>query len=151
MSPVTELDPAECWRLLRGAPLGRVGLTTPMGPRIIPVNHRVHDEDILFRTAPASLLGTYAADSELAFEVDHVDEPARQGWSVVALGKARLVEDMDEVTEIWLRGDPQPWADGSRNVYLRLGVREISGRRVGGDLAPSAGPVSSLLASTFLG
>ena len=69
----------------------------------------------------------------------------------MALGKARLVEDMDEVTEIWLRGDPQPWADGSRNVYLRLGVREISGRRVGGDLTPSTGPVSSLLASTFLG
>jgi hypothetical protein len=151
MSPITELEPTECWKLLRGGQLGRVGISTPMGPRIIPVNYKVQDEDVLFRTAPASLLGTYAADSELAFEVDDIDERARQGWSVMAVGKARLVEDMDEITGIWLRGDPEPWADGSRNVYLRLVVREVTGRRVGGDVPAGSGPVTSMLTNAYLG
>lgn len=151
MSPITELDRRECLKLLRGGELGRVGVCTPIGPRIIPVNYKVHDGDIIFRTTPYSLLGTYAGDNELAFEIDHIDEPAREGWSVVALGKARLIDDLDEVTDIWLRGDPEPWAHGSRNVYLRLFVREVSGRKVGGDVPPRKGHVSSMLAHTYLG
>lgn len=151
MSPITELKQGKCWELLRGGRLGRVCFSTSMGPRIIPVNYRMQDADILFRTSPSSLLGTYAADSELAFEIDDIDERARQGWSVVALGTARLVDDMDEVTGIWMRGDPEPWADGSRNVYLRLRVREVSGRRLGGDEPTSSDPASSRLASTYLG
>jgi hypothetical protein len=151
MSPIIELPYQECLKLLRSSPLGRVALTTPMGPRIVPVNYRVQDGDVVLRTTPTSLLGTYGWDTELAFEVDHVDERKREGWSVVALGKGELVEDVDEVTRIWLQGDPEPWADGQRNAYLRLHVRELTGRRVGGDVTRSDKPVRSLLAHTYLG
>lgn len=151
MSPITELDPKECMTLLRTGQLARVAIATAMGPRIIPVNYRVHGDDIVFRTTPYSLLGTYAGDSELAVEVDHIDERAHQGWSVVALGKAQRVDDIDEMTRIWMRGDPEPWADGSRNVYLRLFVREVSGRKVGGDVPAPKSPISSMLAHTYLG
>jgi nitroimidazol reductase NimA-like FMN-containing flavoprotein (pyridoxamine 5'-phosphate oxidase superfamily) len=122
-----------------------------MGPRVIPVNYTVQAGDILFRTNPGSLLGTYAAGNQLAFEIDRIDEQAQQGWSVVALGEAELVEDMDEITGIWMRGDPEPWADGSRNAYLRLRVRDVSGRRLGGDVPAQSGPTSSRLVSTYLG
>lgn len=151
MSPITELAPGKCWELLRLGLLGRACFSTPMGPRVIPVNYTVHAGDILFRTSPGSLLATYAAGNQLAFEIDQIDEQARQGWSVVALGKAELVVDMDEITGIWVRGDPEPWADGSRNAYLRLHVRDVSGRRLGGDVPAQSGPTSSRLASTYLG
>jgi nitroimidazol reductase NimA-like FMN-containing flavoprotein (pyridoxamine 5'-phosphate oxidase superfamily) len=151
MSPITELPRDECMELLGAGQLGRVAISTPMGPRIVPVNYRMHDGDVVFRTTPHSVLGTYGWDSELAFEVDHIDERARAGWSVVALGKGQLVDDMNEVNRIRLSGDPKPWPDGPRNVYLRLFVREVSGRRVGGDRRVPMGSLASMLSSNYLG
>lgn len=151
MSPITELPLRECMELLSAGQVGRVAMSTPTGPRIVPVNYKLHDGDIVFRTTPNSLLGTYGGDSQLAFEIDDIDEQAREGWSVVALGKARRVDDMNEISRIWVSGDPEPWADGNRNLYLRLFVLEISGRRVGGDVPAPAGSLASMLSSTYLG
>jgi hypothetical protein len=61
---------------------------------------------------------------------------------VVAVCKARIM-DGDEVTDIRLTGDPQPWADRLRHLYLRLIVRDLTGRRIGGDVLAPAGPLPS--------
>ena len=66
--------------------MGRVAMATPVGPRIVPVNYTLHGDAIVFRTAPYSELSTYGWNTELAFEVDHLDSRPTQGWSVVAVG-----------------------------------------------------------------
>ncbi|MDQ6687328.1 MAG: pyridoxamine 5'-phosphate oxidase family protein [Actinomycetota bacterium] len=67
--------------------MGRVAMATPLGPRIVPVNYGVHDDEIVFRTAPYSELSTYGWDTDLAFEVDDLDYVAHQAgawWPSVA-------------------------------------------------------------------
>jgi len=132
--PAVELSPAECLDLLSNRDVGRVAMATPVGPRIVPVNYTVQDGAVVFRTAPYSELSTYGWNTELAFEVDSLDHETHRGWSVVALGRARLVEDVEEVAAIRAGGwEPRPWADGSRNLYVKLVWRALTGRRVGDD------------------
>lgn len=131
MRELVELTVEECLELLGGGMVGRVAMCTPMGPRIVPVNYAMHDDAIVFRTVPYSELGTYGWNTELAFEVDHLDDEKHHGWSVVAVGKSEIVEDPDELREIRAGWDPTPWAGGRRHLYLKLRWRDLTGRRVG--------------------
>jgi nitroimidazol reductase NimA-like FMN-containing flavoprotein (pyridoxamine 5'-phosphate oxidase superfamily) len=133
MDEPTELTTDECVDLLRANVVGRVALSTPVGPRIILLNYAVHDDSIVFRTAPYSQLASYGNGSDLAFEVDHVDYETHQGWSVVAVGRGSRVDDPEEIQEIRATGGPRPWVGGSRGLHLRLRWRELSGRRLGDD------------------
>jgi nitroimidazol reductase NimA-like FMN-containing flavoprotein (pyridoxamine 5'-phosphate oxidase superfamily) len=133
MSAPVELTIEECLELLSGGVIGRVALSTPVGPRIVPVNYAVYDDAIVFRTAPYSELGTYGWNNEVAFEVDHIDYERHQGWSVVVLGRAELVEDPQELRDIKQRWDPRPWAGGQRNLYMKLTWHDVTGRRLGQD------------------
>jgi len=129
-----EMTVEECLDLLRTNIVGRVALSTPVGPRIVPVNYAIYGDDVIvFRTAPYSELGTYGWSTELAFEIDHLDYDLHQGWSVVAFGRGELVEDPDEVADIRRTWDPRPWAEGQRNLYMKLAWHHVSGRRIGTD------------------
>ena len=132
MNEPTELSYEKCHELMSGGVFGRVAVSTPSGPRIVPVNYSVVDDSIVFRTAPYSVLGTYARNAQLAFEVDHVDHEAHRGWSVVATGRGSLVDESDELAAIRAVWDPRPWAGGIRLLYVRLRWDELSGRDVGG-------------------
>ena len=71
------LSHEECLRLLGGGVSGRIALSSPNGPHIIPVNYAVIDDAVIVRTSPYSVLGTYGRDTMLAFEVDWFDhDPA---------------------------------------------------------------------------
>jgi hypothetical protein len=133
MNNLIELTVDECLELLNAGVVGRVAMSTPMGPRIVPVNYAMHDDAIVFRTAPYSELGTYGWNTDLAFEIDHLDYEKHQGWSVVAVGKSELVEDPEELHEIQSGWDPSPWVGGRRHLYLKLRWRDVTGRRIGGD------------------
>ncbi len=133
MNASVPLGAAACRELLEGGVVGRVAMATPVGPRIVPVNYSVHGEAIVFRTAPYSELSTYGWNTELAFEIDHLDYEAHQGWSVVALGRAHVVDDPDEVQRIRVEWEPRPWAPGTRNLYVKLAWRQLSGVRIGDD------------------
>jgi uncharacterized protein len=134
MKEPVELTVSECLGLLGEGVVGRVALSTRVGPRIVPVNYAMHNSAIVFRTAPYSELGSHGPGSEAAFEVDHLDYERQQGWSVVALGRLEELapEEVEELHKAW---DPQPWAAGHRNFYLKLVWREVSGRRLGTDLS----------------
>src|SRR5680860_81866 len=136
MNESVELTVHECLELLNGGVFGRVAMSTPMGPRIVPLNYAMHDETIVFRTTPYSELGTYGWNIDLAFEIDHLDYESHQGWSVVATGRAERIEDPDELREIRAGWDPSPWAAGRRHLYLRMRWRDITGRRLGSHSAP---------------
>jgi nitroimidazol reductase NimA-like FMN-containing flavoprotein (pyridoxamine 5'-phosphate oxidase superfamily) len=133
MNTSTALSASESRELLEGGVVGRLAMATPVGPRIVPVNYAVHGDSIVFRTAPYSELSTYGWNTDLAFEVDHLDFETHQGWSVVAVGRAHVVDDPDEVQRIRSHWDPRPWAPGSRNLYVKLTWRELSGVRLGDD------------------
>ncbi len=139
MNDPIDLSPEECVRLLSAGVAGRVALSSPDGPHIIPVNYSVVDDAVVLRTSPYSVLGTHGRDTVLAFEVDQFDYERQHGWSVVARGRAEVLTDPAEIAHVRETWEPRPWAGGQRGVYLRLRWVEISGRRVGyrGDLAPT--------------
>jgi uncharacterized protein len=125
------LSQEECRERLAGASVGRVAFCTPQGPSIYPVNVGVVDEDVLFRTAPYTDLGTQVGGKQVALEVDEVDPADASGWSVVVRGEAVWVEDPDEVARL-LRTLPEPWAPGQRSLFVRVVVAQMTGRGVRG-------------------
>jgi nitroimidazol reductase NimA-like FMN-containing flavoprotein (pyridoxamine 5'-phosphate oxidase superfamily) len=131
MAEVRELSYAECRALLIREQTGRVAVATPDGPHIVPLNYSVVDESIIFRTTPFSMLATYGRNAQLAFEVDRFREPNRVGWSVVARGRADVVLDPEELSHIRKIWPPDPWADGPRNLHLRLTWKQLTGRSLG--------------------
>lgn len=135
MSETRELSYSECEALLRAGVTGRVALSAPDGPQIIPVNYSVVD-GIVLRTSPYSVLGTYGRDTTLAFEVDHFDHAYHRGWSVVARGRAEIVDDPQEIAHIRSVWEPRPWAGGARALVLRIRWNELTGRQLGGGWDP---------------
>ncbi|WP_067429776.1 pyridoxamine 5'-phosphate oxidase family protein [Nocardioides jensenii] len=130
-----ELSQQECLQLLSHEEVARVAVCTPTGPHIVPVNYVVVDDAIVFRTAPYSVLGTVGWSSPLALEVDHLDHELRRGWSVVATGHGETITDPDALSTIAGLADLQPWAGGSRHLYIRLPWVSLTGRSVGGTTA----------------
>ena len=134
MTTPRELDHVEAVELLETSGIGRIAFCTESGPEIYPVNYSVDNHAIYFRTSPHSQLGTAIDGTHVAFEIDHLNWASRQGWSVVVKGRAEVVDDPAEVARIReLRHEPQPWASGMRRLYVRIPVKEISGREVGNE------------------
>lgn len=136
MSSLVVLGEAECRELLGSTGVGRVAVGTPQGPRIVPVNFTVRGEAIVFRTAAYAELATYARDAVVAFEADHLDHERERGWSVVAHGTCREVDDPELLRWVTQEWAPRPWAGGQRAVLFQIVWTELTGRRVGGDHWP---------------
>jgi nitroimidazol reductase NimA-like FMN-containing flavoprotein (pyridoxamine 5'-phosphate oxidase superfamily) len=131
MGMLRELTVEECTDLLSAGVVGRAAICTPTGPYVVPVNYAVQDDEaVVFRTTPYSVLGTYGWTGEVAFEVDQIDPQSHQGWSVLAIGHAEMVEDSGEIEKIQLSHEPHPWAEGVRALYIRVRWRVITGRRI---------------------
>ncbi|MEU0333868.1 pyridoxamine 5'-phosphate oxidase family protein [Streptomyces sp. NPDC006193] len=126
---LTELDEQECRRLLSTHGVGRIAVSTDAAPLVVPVNYSVVDDAVVFRTQP----GTAALQGigrEVAFEVDRVDDALSQGWSVVVRGVAETVTGPDAVRSLAERAYSAPWAGGERDVWVRIGVTALTGRRI---------------------
>jgi nitroimidazol reductase NimA-like FMN-containing flavoprotein (pyridoxamine 5'-phosphate oxidase superfamily) len=93
--------------LLATAEVGRIGVTIGALPAIFPVNYRLIDGSIVFRTAAGSKMSAAAEGAVVAFEV--------------------------KVLEAQL----EPWADGHRTTIVRIEPTFISGRRIVHDPPPS--------------
>ncbi|MFI8091011.1 pyridoxamine 5'-phosphate oxidase family protein [Streptomyces sp. NPDC086080] len=124
-----DLGPDECRTLLSTHGVGRVAVGTPEGPAVIPVNYEVVDDAIAFRTAPGSVPAA-AAGTEIAFEVDQLDEAMSRGWSVLAVGPARAVTEPDEARRLSERAHTTPWAGGTREMWVSLRPARLTGRRI---------------------
>ena len=139
MNQPFELSEAQCIELLRAGLVARVAVCTPAGPHIVPVNYSVVDHAVVIRTSPYSILGSQARGSIAVLEVDDFDSERRQGWSVVVRGRADVVTEADELDHIKRTWNPDAWAAGSRNVYLRVPWTQVSGRRLGAGWNPLDG------------
>ena len=110
----TELGAGECRRLLGTHGVGRVGISTPEGPLILPVNYTLLEDAIAFRTAPNAPPAA-AAGNRIAFEVDRMDDALSQGWSVLLVGVARAVTDIVQVSLLDTKALSLPWVGGDRS------------------------------------
>ena len=132
---IVELDEAECLRLVAQAEIGRISFASRFGPAVLPVNYKWHDGAIVFRTARHSALdedlqtGIGGWDYKVAFEIDDIDAPARQGWSVLIQGPAHHVESPAERASAEKAG-VEPWAGGTRELFIRIVPQQITGRRI---------------------
>ncbi|QMU76805.1 hypothetical protein GXW83_14730 [Streptacidiphilus sp. PB12-B1b] len=124
-----KLSPRACWDRLGTHGIGRIGLSTASGPAIIPVNYTVDDRTVVFRTAADS--GTAATvDTEVAFEVDLVDERLSEGWSVLIVGRAEHVGEPAALRRLAEAPGAAPWAGGRRDLVIRVVPTRITGRLV---------------------
>jgi nitroimidazol reductase NimA-like FMN-containing flavoprotein (pyridoxamine 5'-phosphate oxidase superfamily) len=129
------LDEPECLSLIAAGGIGRLVFAGRWDLTVLPVNYRVHDGTILFRTAQNSAtdqdLRTGIADAEyrVAFEVDDFDSEAREGWSVLIQGPAHHL-DTDEERRQALEAGVEPWPGGLREHFIQIRPSRITGRRI---------------------
>ncbi|MFI0514912.1 nitroimidazol reductase NimA-like FMN-containing flavoprotein (pyridoxamine 5'-phosphate oxidase superfamily) [Streptomyces canus] len=119
----------ECRRLLSTHGVGRLGVVTTEGVSILPVNYSVIDGSIAFRTAHGSLTSQLLG-KRVAFEVDHIDEVQREGWSVLVRGRARRVTRPETIRRLSERAHSEPWAGGRRDLWVCVDPFEITGRSI---------------------
>jgi nitroimidazol reductase NimA-like FMN-containing flavoprotein (pyridoxamine 5'-phosphate oxidase superfamily) len=118
----------ECETLLSSVQVGRLVFSEGALPAIRPVNFVMHRGDVVVRASRAGGLGKLA-DEVVAFEVDSIDPDTHTGWSVVVVGKAEPVTNIDELVSL---ANPRrrPWASGDRAQLLRIRIEIITGRRL---------------------
>jgi nitroimidazol reductase NimA-like FMN-containing flavoprotein (pyridoxamine 5'-phosphate oxidase superfamily) len=122
------LSREECLGLLRQSEIGRMVFTLGALPAVVPVTYVLQDGAILTRTAADTRLANAADGAVLAFQVDQLDAGARTGWSVVVTGVAELVKGADERARV--DALIEPWAPGDRDVFIRVPLTMVSGRRI---------------------
>ncbi|MDX2648273.1 pyridoxamine 5'-phosphate oxidase family protein [Streptomyces sp. PA03-1a] len=128
------LSEQECWERLGTHGIGRVAHapepdTGDEPPVLVPVNFLVDGRTVVYRTDPAGAAAV-ASGTKLAFETDHVDETSRVGWSVLVAGIADRITDAAVVESLARRPGAEPWAGGTRELWIRVVPREVSGRAI---------------------
>jgi nitroimidazol reductase NimA-like FMN-containing flavoprotein (pyridoxamine 5'-phosphate oxidase superfamily) len=121
------LDRTECVRLLGQVTFGRIAVTIGALPVILPVNFRLVDERIVFRTSPGSKLVAATAGAVVAFEVDSIDPMSHAGWSVIVTGVAGEVTDPRRLAAIADANVPR-WERGSSERIVEIPISMVSGR-----------------------
>jgi len=135
----TDLSPADCQALLESRSIGRIGWTAGDGPQIFPVSYACVADLIVFRTSPFGVLSELVRPAQVVFEVDELDERAQSGWSVIARGRAQAVASPALLTHLWTVDGAEPWAAGTRNLFIGIEVERLTGRSFGTRRPPSAG------------
>ena len=125
------ISPSRCVELLQTQTVGRVAWQAANAPEILPVTYVWHEDSVIFRTSPSGPLSELSQPTDVAFEIDEVDQQRHQGWSVVVHGRAEGVVRPDEVVRLWAVSGV-PWASGMRNLLIRITPTRVSGRQVAG-------------------
>ena len=93
------------------------------------MNYAWHENCVIFRTAADGPLSDLDRPTDVAFEIDEVDQVRRQGWSVVVHGQAHAVAEPDRLIQMRTVADV-PWAGGRRNLFIQITPTRVSGREV---------------------
>jgi nitroimidazol reductase NimA-like FMN-containing flavoprotein (pyridoxamine 5'-phosphate oxidase superfamily) len=129
MPVIRELTPTECTERLGRQQVGRIAVCTRDGPVVIPVNYAMDGETVVIRTSSYSQLAAHARE-QAAFEIDDIEPDMRRGWSVLVVGTAEPVEDVDGLVESGLVKTLTSWAPGSRDLFITITPRRVTGREV---------------------
>ncbi len=121
-----ELEPGDCWSLLRSGTLGRLAVSTEAGPEIFPVNYVVNHGAVVFRTGEGTKLSAMLASPSVAFEID--GQEGARSWSVVVKGQARRLTGLHESIDA-ARLPLNPDHAGPKANVVELLAAQVSGRR----------------------
>jgi nitroimidazol reductase NimA-like FMN-containing flavoprotein (pyridoxamine 5'-phosphate oxidase superfamily) len=130
-----KLEEAECLRLIAPGGIGRLVFAGRWDLTVLPVNYKIHNDAILFRTAQDGAthedLRTGIPDAEyrVAFEIDDIDFKSREGWSVLVQGPAHHLDTEQERADARAAG-VEPWPGGQREHYISISPARITGRRI---------------------
>lgn len=120
----TLMSRSRCQELLESQSIGRVAWQAADGPQILPVTYAYHDGTIIFRTSPYGVLSELVRPTDVALEIDELDQESRQVWNVVVQG----IAEPDQLVRMWAVGGVVPWASGVRNVFIQIIPHRITGR-----------------------
>ena len=121
------LDRRECLRLLGGAGLGRIAVTSGALPMVVPVGYAMDGETIVVETGRGTPLEFATAGAVVGFEVDNLGERGHSGWTVMVTGVAEEVDNLPEIERLRLL--LPAWRDGGGERVVRISSELISGRR----------------------
>jgi nitroimidazol reductase NimA-like FMN-containing flavoprotein (pyridoxamine 5'-phosphate oxidase superfamily) len=86
------LTPVECFELLAGVEVGRIGVSIDALPAILPVHFALSGRSVVFRTVPGSQLDGATHGAVVAFQADDLSVGSRR-WSVLIQGLATEISD----------------------------------------------------------
>jgi nitroimidazol reductase NimA-like FMN-containing flavoprotein (pyridoxamine 5'-phosphate oxidase superfamily) len=119
----------ECLRLLATVPVGRVGFLADGELVVLPVNHVMDGQDVVFRAARGSKLSAAEGQELAAFEADDYDQQSQSGWSVLISGRVETVYAEAEVQRLSGLG-LHPWPTAvERPSWIRMRAAAVSGRQ----------------------
>jgi len=126
-----EIPPERCEELLAGHTTGRVAWNAPDGPELLPVTYAWDNHTIVFRTSPYGALSQLARERcSVAFEIDELDHANGAGWSVLVRGMTNGMMRPEDLGKLGSKEAIVPWAPGTRNVFVAITPRTITGRSV---------------------
>jgi hypothetical protein len=108
--------------------VGRIAWATGSGQIILPVAYVYADPIIGFRTSEQSRLAELVRPTQVAFEVDHLDQIRCEGDSVLVQGVTRAAQVNGDQPE-WAE-QVVPWAGGWRPLAIEISITKITGRRI---------------------
>ena len=123
-----ELGWQQCYELLATQEVARVAWQAADALQILPVTDILFEGAIYFRTSTHSIVSELARPTEVALEVDELDEERRTGWSVVVHGRSGSVAPLENLSQRWELESLMPWAAGLRTLVVSVVPSEISGR-----------------------
>jgi nitroimidazol reductase NimA-like FMN-containing flavoprotein (pyridoxamine 5'-phosphate oxidase superfamily) len=123
------LSVGDCLELLDTTPVGRLVLTERALPAFHPVDYVRHGRSLIVRTGPGSELDAARRRDVVAFEADHVDPDAHTGWSVMVVGRAGVVDDIERLVAV-IDHRYRPWVRGRGLHVIRIDAERVTGRRL---------------------
>ena len=141
--PFRELSADECRGLLSTAIVGRVAWISPDGLRLLPINFRWDDGQLVFRTSPYGELAQLVRRQPVAFEADDIDVASRTGWSVVVHGEAAGLKQSPRLLDLWRRDVVKTWVAGSQPTFIAIDPLTITGRHLRPDIERTSDAASA--------
>ena len=129
----------DCLRLLGSVPIGRIGFLSDGEVVVLPVNHAVSGQDVVFRTTQGSKLSATESENAVTFEADQYDARRGSGWSVLLTGRAEMVYDDAEIACLERLGLETGRGGAERSFWIRIRPRTVTGRRLPARLPGAAG------------
>ncbi len=123
------LERVECLRLLRTATIGRLATTFGALPVVLPVNFRLVDDRVVFRTGVGTKLEAATREAVVAFEADEFEPFAHAGWSVLVTGVAHELTLPHELENVASANIPH-WAPLGGERAVAVSTEMVSGRRI---------------------
>ncbi|WP_235214853.1 pyridoxamine 5'-phosphate oxidase family protein [Rhodococcus opacus] len=114
--------------LLRSVPTGRLVYTKDALPAVRPVTFAAPGGEIVIPTGDNPRFDRFDG-TVLAFEAGAIESSTRTGWTVLALGRSRLLSGTDGLDGF---NDPAraPWDGAPGDCYLVIDIESLTGHRI---------------------